>query len=175
MKTLRLTLALAVVALGVVAATHASSQAGFTPKLIAGTWKGKWNDTRFHTTGAIKIVGKALSGNKKLQFTTDFGGGVFGCADPKAEKSKVLTKGSGYNHWSSSGFKMKGPSNSFGITTLVYSYSAKTLKGSGHDPPCRRGIKWTVSGKFSGNKFTGKTVTTLEDGSKAPAILTASK
>lgn len=93
MKTLRLTLAVAILALGAVAVTQAASHSSFTPKAIAGTWTGTWVNKTFGTTGSAKIVAKSLAGDTKLSFLADFGGHVFGCNDPAPEKSKVLTKG----------------------------------------------------------------------------------
>jgi hypothetical protein len=171
MKTFRLTSALAAVALGAVAATHAATHSAFTPKVIAGTWTGKWTNKTSGNTGPAKIVAKSLAGDAKLQFVSDFGGTIFGCNNPSPEKSKVLTKGSGYGHWSASGFKLKAVSNALGTVTLVYSHSAKTIKASGKNTPCLQGLTWTENGKFSGKKFSGTVKITFNDGSHNTAVL----
>lgn len=159
-------LLLLAVVLGALVAS-ASAAAPFTPSTLAGTWNGTWKNLRFGSTGPAKIVAKSLAGNTKLLFTADFGGNVFGCADPPAESAKPLTKGAGANHWSAGGFAIKGPSKDFGALTLTYNAASGALTGGGSNPPCAAGLSWTVAGKFAGKKFTGKVNITLGDKSKA--------
>ena len=145
----------------------ASAAAPFSPSTLAGTWNGTWKNLRFGSTGPAKVVAKSLAGNTKLLFTADFGGNVFGCADPPAEAATPLTKGAGANHWSAGGFQIKGPSKDFGTLTLTYNAGTGALSGGGSNPVCAPGLSWTVAGKFAGKTFTGKVSITLADKSSA--------
>jgi hypothetical protein len=160
---------------GVIATAESATPVGFTPKLIAGTWNGSWTNTTFGSTGPAKIVGKALAQNTKLQFTVDFGGNVFGCTDPGAETSKLLTKGTGFGHWNAAGFKTKGTSKAFGAMTLAYAYKTKAIAGSGSNPACATGLSWKIAGKFTGKVFNGTINITLADSSTAVSTLTLTK
>ena len=157
---------LIVVAAGALVAS-AGASVPFTPATLAGTWTGTWKNERFGSTGPAKIVAKSLAGSTQLLFTADFGGNVFGCADPPAEAAKPLTKGGGANHWNGLGFAISGPSKDFGQLTLTYKAASGALTGSGANPVCATGLSWTVSGKFAGKKFTAKVNIKLADGSPA--------
>ena len=163
--------ALVVAVVGAVLASSATAAAPFTPSTLAGTWNGTWKNERFGSTGAAKIVAKSMAGNTKLLFTADFGGNVFGCADPPAESAKPLTKGAGANHWSATGFVIKGASNDFGALTLTYKAATGALSGGGANPKCTPGLSWTIAGKFSGKTFTGKVNITLADKSTAVSTI----
>jgi hypothetical protein len=155
----------------VLASTAGAATTVFTPKSIAGNWTGTWTNERFGSTGAASIVGKALKNNTQLLFTADFGGNVFGCADPAAETTKPITKGNGAGHWNAKGFVLQGNSKAFGALTLTYSAATQSLTGGGTNPPCANGLTWTVTGKFSGKSFTGKVNITLPDKSTAVSDL----
>jgi hypothetical protein len=161
----------ALLAAAVVAGGASGAPSPFSPKAMAGTWNGTWKNTRFGSTGPAKIVAKSLAGGKKLVFTADFGGNVFGCADPPAERAKPLTKGSGPGHWNEKGFAIKGPSKAFGSVALTYKAASGALAGSGTNPTCAIGLSWKVSGKFAGKKFTGKVNIKLADGTTAVSLL----
>jgi hypothetical protein len=79
-------LVVSVVALGL-AASAAAIVPTFKPAQIAGNWKGSWHNVTFGSTGAAFIRAKAIgTGNTaKLNFLSDFGGNVFGCANPPAD------------------------------------------------------------------------------------------
>ncbi len=143
----------------------------FSPKAMAGTWNGTWKNTRFGSTGPAKIVAKSLGGGKKLVFRADFGGNVFGCADPPAEQAKPLTQGSGPGHWNDKGFAVKGASKAFGSLALIYKAATGALAGSGTNPTCAVGLSWKVTGRFAGKKFTGKVNIKLADGTTAVSLL----
>lgn len=157
----RLSIAVAVAAAA--AGTAGAAQQAFTPKSIAGYWTGTWTNERFGSTGPASIVAKSLKGNTQLTFTADFGGNVFGCADPPKEGTKPLPKGNGANHWNAKGFTIQGSSKAFGALKLTYVAATATLSGGGGNPPCAAGLTWTVAGTFSGNTFAGKVNITLPD------------
>jgi hypothetical protein len=154
---------LALAAAGVIGASAGAAQSAFTPKTIAGSWKGTWTNERFGSTGPASIVAKSLAKNTKLLFTADFGGNVFACADPPAESTKPLTKGTGAGHWNAKGFTIKGSSKAFGALKLTYVAATGTLTGAGGNPPCATGLSWKISGRFSGKTFIGKVNITLPD------------
>lgn len=158
---------LAIATAALVVGVAAAAPAAFTPATMAGTWNGTWTNTRFGSTGPAKIVAKSLAGGTKLVFTTDFGGNVFGCADPAAESAKPLMKGAGAGHWNDQGFVIRGASKALGSVALTYKAASGALTGSGTNPTCAVGLSWTVSGKFTGKKFTGKVSIKLADGSTA--------
>jgi hypothetical protein len=160
---------------GVIATAQSATPVGFTPKLLAGIWSGSWMNTTFGSTGPARIVGKSLSKNTKLSFTADFGGNVFGCTDPGAETTKVLTKGTGFGHWNAAGFKIKGTSPAFGAMTLAYAFKTKAIAGSGSNPACAAGLTWKIAGKFTGKTFNGTINITLPDSSTAVSTLTLTK
>lgn len=154
---------LALAAAGAIAASAGAAQTAFSPKTIAGSWKGTWTNERFGSTGPASIVAKSLVKNTKLLFTADFGGNVFACADPPAESTKPLTKGNGAGHWNAKGFTIKGASKAFGALKLTYVAATGKLTGGGGNPPCATGLSWTISGRFSGKRFTAKVNITLPD------------
>ena len=162
---------LAIAAAVLAAGAASAAQSAFSPAAMAGTWNGTWKNTRFGSTGPAKIVAKSLAGGTKLVFTADFGGNVFGCADPPAENAKPLTKGTGPGHWSDQGFAIKGASKAFGSLALTYKAATGALTGSGTNPTCAVGLSWTVNGKFAGKKFSGKVNIKLADGSTAVSVL----
>src|SRR4051794_22163601 len=149
----------------------ASAAAPFTPATLAGKWSGTWKNETFGSTGPASITAKSLAGNSKLLFTADFGGNVFGCADPPAESTKPLTKGTGANHWGPTGFVIKGGSKDFGALTLTYKSATGALTGSGANPACSAGLSWTIAGKFAGKSFTGKVQIKLPSGQTAVSDL----
>ena len=159
--TSRLRLLAGVLALSLVASGGATAATGFSPKLLAGKWAGTWQNTTFGSTGPITATVKAPS-NKKLVFTLDFGGNVFGCSDP-APETITLVRGNGLNRWNAAGFRGKRTSKAFGTMSLTYKHASKTLKGGGSNPACSSGLSWTLDGKFAGKKFTGKVTITLPD------------
>jgi hypothetical protein len=170
------TLALGVVlAAAALAGSPADAAAPFTPKTLAGTWKGTWTNQTFGSTGPAKIVAKSLAGGTKLVFTADFGGNVFGCADPPPESAKPLAKGAGANHWSAKGFTIKATSKAFGTLTLTHNASTGALTGSGANPTCAVNLKWSVRGKFAGKKFTGTVTIKLANGSTAVSALSLTR
>jgi hypothetical protein len=154
-------------------AATAASTAGFTPRSIAGTWRGTWTNETFNSTGPAFISVKAPQ-NKRLVFNADFGGNVFGCQDPPAEKGGI-TKGSGANHWNARGFVIKRRSNAFGTLKITYSHARRTLTGNGTNPTCNNGLRWSLSGRFEGKKFTGTVNITLPDGTPAVSRLNLSR
>ncbi|HSS80972.1 MAG TPA: hypothetical protein VLK24_07240 [Gaiellaceae bacterium] len=170
----RVVLATAVV-LGL-AAPAGAVVAPFQPAQIAGSWKGTWHNVTFGSTGAAFIRAKAIGkGNKaKLNFLSDFGGNVFGCADPPAD-GVTLTKGAGANHWGPAGFLIKGSSKAFGKLALTYNNARKTIAGSGSNPTCNPGLTWKVSGKFVGKTFNGTVNIHLPDGSNAVSKIALKK
>jgi hypothetical protein len=160
-------LVVSVVVLGF-AASAAAMVPPFQPALIAGTWKGTWHNVTFGSKGAAFIRAKAIGtgNNAKLNFLSDFGGNVFGCANPPAD-GITLTKGVGANHWGPAGFVVKGSSKAFGKLTLTYNNVKKTIVGSGSNPTCNPGLTWKVNGKFVGKTFTATVTIHLPDGSNA--------
>ena len=108
-----------------------------------------------------------MAGGKQLRFTADFGGNVFGCADPPPESTPALTKGTGANHWSDGGFVIKGNTKDFGAISLTYKSATGALTGGGTNPTCAAGLSWTINGKFKGKTFAGKVNIKLADGTTA--------
>jgi hypothetical protein len=172
------------VVLGVLAfvasASASVASAPFQPSVIKGSWKGTWHNLRFGSTGPASIKATVTGkGNKaKLRFNADFGGNVFGCADPAPESSPLLTHGKGNNHWNSAGFVVKANSQSFGALKITFKNVGKKLTGAGGNPPCNQGLTWTLTGKFSGTKlktFTGSVHITLPDKTTATSKLALTK
>ena len=152
----------------------------FQPSVIKGSWKGTWHNLRFGSTGPASIKATFTGkGNKaKLRFNADFGGNVFGCADPAPESSPLLTKGKGNNHWNGVGFIVKASSKAFGALKITYKNAGHKISGSGGNPPCNQGLTWTVTGTFSGTKlknFTGTVNIVLPDKTTATSELALTK
>ena len=164
----RVIVAAALLALATPVALAIPAPAPFQPSFIAGNWKGTWHNLKFGSTGPAYIKAKAIGTGKtaKLNFRSDFGGNVFGCADPAPETTTV-TPGKGANHWNALGFVVKVTSKALGKLTLTYNNVKKTITGSGGNPPCNPGLTWTVTGKFVGKTFNGTVVIHLPDASTA--------
>ncbi len=146
---------------------------GFTPQLLVGTWQGTWTDTRFNTTGSASIV-VTLTGSNSFRFDATFGVGVFGCGGQQPTVSATITPGMGPNQWNSTGFSIQITTLTNGTVSLTYDYGMQSLDGSGV-PGCRPGVRWVLTGGFSGNNFNGSVTTTLEDGSTAPALISLTR
>lgn len=52
-------------------------------------------------------------------------------------------------------------------TLLPVRYARGQLSGSGRDVPCNRGLRWSLSGRFAGDVFSGAIGLRLRDGSRA--------
>jgi len=154
-----------VVAVAAALASSATASGPFTPKTLAGTWTGSWTNETFGSAGPVTLVATPLA-NSKLRLSVDFGGEVFGCSSVPPE-STTLSKGTGANHWSSTGFLIKGASKDFGSLTLRYRAGIRALTGSGVNPPCAHGLSWSVIGAFFGSTFTGKVKIKLASGQTA--------
>lgn len=134
-------------------AAVSAAKKGFTPGKIAGKWIGEWENTTFGSKGAIRANVQAKPGNK-MGLLADFGGNVFGCEDPKGVP-QTLSKGSGKNTWSASGFRLFKPKSPvFGELTLNYNFNTKALTGSGKAPPCNQSITFTIDGKLTPTTLT---------------------
>src|SRR5438132_484377 len=136
----------ALAAAAVLVGSTAGAAVPFTPKTIAGVWKGDWKNETFGSTGPATIIAKSLAKNTKLLFSVNFGGTVFGCPSVPPEATPALPKGAGPNHWSATGFLIKGASKDFGALTLTYKSASGSLTGSGSNPPCAQELSWTVAG-----------------------------
>jgi hypothetical protein len=145
---------------------------GFTPQLLAGSWQGTWNDTRFSTSGPASVV-VAVQDSTTFTFTLNLGGNVFGCSPPPPTAA-TITKGNGPNQWNPSGFTIQITGPLGGTISVKYDFATKTLSGTGR-PGCRPSVTWALNGTFSGNTFNGMMTTTLEDGSTAPAVITLTR
>jgi hypothetical protein len=194
-------LACSVLALALVASGGAATTSSFTPSTLAGNWTGTWTNQTFGSTGPatmtvlevkvkpkkvtvlVKVKGhkkkrkkiKLVPQPSKLRFGADWGGNVFGCADP-APDTATITKGTGPNHWNAAGFEVQGSTGAFGTLDLVYSQAAATLTGGGGDPPCAAGLKWTLEGTFpDSTHFQGTVHITLPSGMPATSILSLSR
>ncbi|MDQ2983288.1 MAG: hypothetical protein M3R70_05105 [Actinomycetota bacterium] len=166
---MRLWLALIALLTGLVAVPLGlSAAAPFTPRAVAGKWTGTWTNVTFKSTGPAfinaTVVGKGA--RAKLRYRSDFGGNVFGCADPPAEGA-TLPRGRGVNHWNARGFSIKGHTKAFGDVNVVYRHKGRTFTGGGGNPPCNAGLTWRITGKFTGKKFQASVNITFPDGSKA--------
>lgn len=169
----RLALLAGVAALAAAVATGSAATAPFNPTAFAGSWAGTWTNLTFNTTGPASIVATAPGGTR-LNFTTDFGGNVFGCADPPAA-SDGIPKGTGPNSWDEGGFRLSQTSEAFGTTTLTYDHAAGTLKGGGTNPTCLNGLTWQLDGTFSGNTFEGTIAISLPGGGSATSKLSMTR
>jgi hypothetical protein len=156
---------LAVLALFASGADAAATR--FTPKTLAGTWSGTWTNQSFGSSGPATVAAKPLAGNTKLLFSVNFQGGVFGCPSVPPEATPPLPRGTGPNHWSAAGFTIKGRSKDFGTLTLTYRAASGNLSGSGVNPPCARGLSWSMIGAFVGSQFSGKVKIKLASGQTA--------
>ncbi len=145
-----------VIAIAAALAGSATAAAPFSPTTLAGKWTGTWKNETFGSTGPATITAKSLAKNTKLLFSVNFGGSVFGCASVPPESTTPLPKGAGANHWSATGFAIKGASKDFGALTLTYKSATGALTGNGSNPPCAAGLSWSIVGKFKGKTFAGK-------------------
>ena len=154
-----------VIAVAAVLASSAAATGPFSMKTLAGTWTGSWTNETFGSAGPVTLVATPLA-NSKLRLSVDFGGEVFGCSSVPPE-STTLSKGTGANHWGSTGFLIKGASKDFGSLTLRYRAGIRALTGSGVNPPCAHRLSWSVIGAFFGSTFTGKVKIKLASGQTA--------
>ena len=157
---------LGVVALLATAAAWAA--APFTPASLAGTWNGSWKNETFGSTGPAQFAAKAVG--SKLVVSMDLGGNVFGCADPPARKA-TLIKGTGPNRWNAKGFAFSAKSPILGTTKVAYVHATKSMVASGLNPTCANGLRWKLTGKFSGKSFSGTVAITLPDGGHATSSI----
>lgn len=154
-------------------AATASGGANFTPAKIKGKWTGNWRNITFNTNGSIRANVQVKNNGKLLVPLVDFGGTVFGCADPPAALVS-LPRGSGNNHWNSSGFKVNKFTQAFGKLNLTYDWTHKSFKGTGAKPPCNPNITYTVNGTLTKSRFTA-TVKIILGPQTATSKLTANK
>jgi hypothetical protein len=144
-----------------VAPTLGAKTRPFTPKLVAGTWSGTWNNQTFNTTGTITLQGKLVQRGKAFRFFIDLGGNALGCPDSPAERTPMITKGSGKNHWNAKGFRLKLTSPAYGAFNVSYSQKTQKLTGTGGNPSCAPGVTWKLDGKLTKKAFTGTVTITL--------------
>lgn len=154
-------------ALALCASDASAAATRFTPRTLAGTWSGTWTNQTFGSSGPAKVVAKSLAGNTKLLFSVNFQGGVFGCPSVPPESTPPLPRGKGPNHWNAAGFTIKGSSKDFGTTTITYRAPSGNITGSGVNPPCAKGLSWSMIGAFVGSKFSGKVKIKLASGQTA--------
>jgi hypothetical protein len=175
--TRRLLAAAACLALAVAAPALAAKPKtkGFTPKKIAGTWSGNWNNQTFGSTGAVTLATKLLRKGKAFQFDVDLGGNALGCPDPAPEHTPTITKGSGDNHWNAKGFRLHLSSPAYGEFNVKYVLKTHKLTGSGGHPPCAPGVSWTLAGTLTHAAFTGNVSIDLGNGQTASSTLTANR
>lgn len=185
-RTRFLTLALAALTAGAVAATlvaasggspdgDASASAkrgGFKPGKIAGKWTGEWENTTFGSKGSIRANVRAKP-RDRLFLLADFGGAVFGCQDPSAAPA-TLPKGGGKNGWNAAGFRLSKQTQAFGRLNIVYNFKSKSFRGSGSAPPCNPSIAFTIAGKLTPARFEA-TVEIDLGGQTATSKLSAKK
>jgi len=133
----------------------------FTPAVLAGTWSGTWNNTRFSTNGTLTLQVTATA--TTLGWTATIGGNTFGCAPP-APQTFTLTKGNGTNQWNASGFSISGSNPAFGDFAATYSFKGGTITASGKNLACAPGLSFTVNGTFAANTFTATATITLPNG-----------
>jgi len=140
---------------------HKPAPAAFTPSVLAGTWSGTWNNTRFSTSGTLTL--QVTASATTLGWTATITGNTFGCTTP-APQTFTLPKGSGPNHWSATGFSIAGTNAAFGDFAATYVYKGGTLTASGKNLACAPGLSFTVDGKFSATAFTATATITLPNG-----------
>lgn len=145
---------------------------GFKPDSLEGKWTGDWKNTTFGSEGSIRANVK-VKGEKFIPLV-DFGGFVFGCADPDPEKV-TLKKGSGKNTWDKKGFKVNKDTEAFGQLEITYKHSNNSFEGEGKKPPCNTDISYTLDGKLTEKKFSADVNINLGGGQKAKAELSAKK
>ena len=109
-----------------------------------------------------------------MSWASSFGGNVFGCSQPPPESGR-LTYGAGPNHWNEAGFELDRNSPGLGAVELSYDDETKKLVGSGSNPSRSSGLRWTISGTFSGNTFAGTVEIALPDGSSAASTLSLTR
>jgi hypothetical protein len=202
---MRIRLAVLLLATVVAPAAFASTvqNTAFTPAAVAGRWTGTWHNVTFGSTGSasmtvtsvpvppkkvkykvkVRVKGKLRTKTKtrlvaqppKLQFVADFGGNVFGCADPPPGGT-TITRGTGLNHWDANGFQISATGPTLGTTELTYDHAARTLKGGGMNPACAGGLTWTLDGAFpDANTFRGTVAISLPSGFAATSELSLTR
>jgi hypothetical protein len=157
------------------AAGHKKKPKGFTPKSIAGTWSGNWNNQTFGSTGTVTLSTKLLHKGKAFEFHVGLGGNALGCSPQPPERTPVISKGRGQNHWNSKGFTLHLNSPAYGEFTVKYVHKTHKLTGSGGHPPCAPGVSWALDGKLTHAAFTGNVSIDLGNGQKASSTLTVNR
>ena len=167
----------AAVCLALVAAPTAlaAKHKGFTPKKIAGTWSGNWDNQTFGSTGTVTLSTKLLRKGKAFQFNVALGGNALGCSPQAPEHTPTITKGKGQNHWNAKGFTLHLTSPAYGEFIVKYSQKTHKLTGSGGHPSCAPAVTWALDGKLTHAAFTGSVSIDLGNGQKASSTLTANR
>jgi hypothetical protein len=160
---LRRLLALAAVILLMlsVPATLGARAKPFKPKLVAGTWSGSWHNQTFNSTGTITLQGKVVLRGMAFRFVVDLGGNALGCPDTPPERTPMITRGRGKNHWNAKGFKLNLNSPAYGAFNVSYSQKTKKLTGTGGHPSCAPDVSWKLDGTLTKGAFRGTVTITL--------------
>ena len=131
----------------------AGGATGFTPKAIKGVYKGTWKNTTFNVEGTFSVTFAAKNKNKVLKISAAVGGTGFGCQTVPSFPAVSLTKGSGKNHWDSTGFRIK-KSGDFGSIDVKY-FGGK-LTGTGKAPPaCAPNVTYKIDGGIRAGSVYG--------------------
>lgn len=156
--------------LSAAAATHHSS-AAFSPKTLAGTWKGTWMNETFHTSGTLTLK---ISGTSSMVLTAKITGNTFGCTAPGPQKF-TIPKGSGATGWSSSGFKISATSKGFGSLKATYTNSTGKIVANGSHVTCSPGLTFKVTGKWTKTALNATANIHLGSGGTAKTVVKLTK
>jgi hypothetical protein len=167
---LRRLLLISVLAL-VLAPVAAARTHGFTPKTLAGTWSGTWNNQTFNTNGTLKLT---IGGTTTMTFTAAITGNTFGCTPPAPTTFK-LPKGKGANSWDARGFRISATSAGFGALTASYDAASGKLTANGSKITCAPGLTFSVAGTVSGNTLNATATIHLANGSPATTVVTLTR
>jgi hypothetical protein len=162
------------VPMGLVIVPGAAAAKSFTPKSIAGNYRGTWTNETYNTHGTFTVLFNASTNGKVLGIDATIGGHGFGCSSVPGFPPVALSKGSGPNHWNSTGFHLTETGLS-GSVNATYSYSTGALHATGKAPnSCAPGVTYSITGHLGGGKLTG-TATIHLTGATATTRFTATK
>ena len=160
-------------ALVALAAAPAAATTGFTPKKLAGTWTGMWNNQTFGSSGPLKIIVKAPASGA-LKIAIDLSGNAFGCQAP-APEAITLRKGKTPSGWNRRGFTLVRSSPGFGQVNAKFVFLTHKLTATGRDPACAPGVSWTFSGTWGSRKLTGTAQITLPNNQTATSTISLTR
>jgi hypothetical protein len=119
-----------------------TTPAGLNPAAFSGTWTGSWNNATFGSTGPARAVITTDTATRRITFSLDLDGQVFGLGNPPAETFAGT--------YDTTRYTVTGPSATFGTLTLNVAVGDGAITGSATPP---RG-SMTLTGSTSETRMT---------------------